>query len=260
MFKIIALLSWMGAISSVFITALYVNSAVGNTLVHSKQECASCHLAGQGTNKLNASQLISSQEALCGKCHNGALELSHPSGFRPSRALPVDYPLDWKGDLTCSSCHDIHGDQMRLIRGDRVGKQLCLSCHDDSFFVAMADGGTSLQRIGHLSARPNLLERELDPYSIQCMECHEGNGEAPRVKIDNGVTRHTGGTNHPVGVDYDKAARSGTFKDSTQLNDSIKLPQGKVSCVSCHFGYSKKHGALVMPRKDSILCFECHDL
>ncbi len=93
------------------------------------------------------------------------------------------------------------------------------------------------------------------------MVCHEGNGDAPRINIDvNGVIRHSGGTNHPVGVDYKKAGRSGVYKAASQLNQVIKLPQGKVSCVSCHFGYSKKHGELVMPRDDFVLCLECHDL
>ncbi len=119
MFKETSLSKWSGAISSIFIITLYLNSAVGNTLVHANLKCVSCHLAGQGTTKRNATQLIFSQEVLCGECHHGALEFNHPSGFRPVRALTADYPLDWKGDLTCSSCHDIHDGNERLTRGDK---------------------------------------------------------------------------------------------------------------------------------------------
>lgn len=255
------LLSWGSAIVSVAVVSLYVTNAVGNKPFHPNLECAGCHLAGQGTNKSNASKLTSSQEALCGQCHRGALELSHPSGFKPGRKLPAAYPLDWKGDMTCSSCHNIHQGTDGLMRGDKSGKALCMSCHDERFFVQMADKGISLQRLGHLSVKPNELVRELDPYSVQCLDCHLNAGDAPQVNLDTaGVLRHSGGVNHPIGVNYDKARRSGLYKAFSQLRHGIKLPQGKVSCVSCHVGYSKQHGALVMSNQGSALCLECHDL
>ena len=247
----------MGAL----LVTLYLSNAIGNKPFHPNLECAACHLAGQGTNKTNAAQLTSSQQALCGQCHRGALELSHPSGFRPARRLPAAYPLDWKGDMTCSSCHNIHQGKAGLLRGNRQGKALCLSCHNESFFVQMADKGISLQRLGHLSAKLNELERELDTYSIKCLDCHISNGDAPNVKVDvRGVLRHSGGINHPIGTNYAHARRAGGYKAFSQLRNGIKLPQGKVSCVSCHVGYSKKHGALVMSNDRSALCLECHDL
>jgi len=261
MFKTSTLLSWAGAVTSVFIATLYFSNAVGTKPFHPNLECAGCHLAGQGTTRLNASQLTTSQEALCGQCHRGALELSHPSGFRPNRKLPASYPLDWKGDMTCSSCHNIHEGKAGLIRGDKTGKAMCLSCHQNSFFVEMADRGISLQRIGHLSAKTSQLKRELDAYSVQCLDCHMGNGDGPRINVDTrGVMRHSGGVNHPIGSNYEKASRTGLYKAYSQLRNGINLPGGKVSCVSCHVGYSKKHGALVMSNKGSALCLECHDL
>lgn len=261
MFKASPLLAWTGAVTTVLLATLYLSNAIGNKPFHPNLDCAGCHLAGQGTNKSNAAQLTTSQEALCGQCHRGALELSHPSGFRPNRKLPASYPLDWKGDMTCSSCHNIHEGKAGLMRGNKTGKQLCLSCHDNNFFVQMADKGISLQRLGHLSAKVSELKRELDAYSIQCLDCHMGNGDAPRVSVDaRGVLRHSGGINHPIGSNYEQARRSGLYKAFTQLRDGIKLPEGRVSCVSCHVGYSKKHGALVMSNKRSALCLECHDL
>lgn len=261
MFKVSPLLSWTGVVTSAFIAMVYFSHAVGNKPFHPNLECAGCHLAGQGANKDNASQLTSGQEALCGQCHRGALELSHPSGFRPDRQLPVTYPLDWKGDMTCSSCHNIHEGKAGLIRGDKTGKALCLSCHENSFFVEMADKGLSLHRVGHLSAKTNQLKRELDAYSIQCLGCHMGEGDAPQINVDtNGILRHSGGVNHPIGSNYEKASRSGLYKAYSQLRHGINLPDGKVSCVSCHLGYSKKHGALVMSNNGSALCLECHDL
>lgn len=261
MFKLTPLVSWSGAIVSVLVASLVFGYAIGNRPFHPNLECAGCHLAGQGTTIQNASQLTSSQEALCGQCHRGAIELSHPSGFRPTRKLPASFPVDWKGDMTCSSCHHIHKETPGLLRGDKQGKDLCMTCHESSFFAQMADKGVSLQRMGHLSASVKEMERELDPYSLKCIECHMSNGDAPQVNVDSrGLLRHTGGINHPIGSNYEKASRSGLYKAFSQLNAGIKLPKGRVSCVSCHLGYNKKHGALVMSNKGSALCLECHDL
>ena len=261
MLRTALLSSWTGGVASVLLVTLFLNNATGQRPFHPRLECAGCHLAGQGTNKSNASQLTTSQEALCGQCHRGALELSHPSGFRPNRKLPATYPLDWKGDMTCSSCHNIHEGKTGLLRGNKIGKQLCLSCHDNNFFVQMADKGISLQRLGHLSVKVSKLKRVLDAYSIQCLDCHMSSGDAPRVTVDEaGVLRHSGGVNHPIGTNYEQASRSGLYKSFAQLRHGITLPEGRVSCVSCHVGYSKKHGALVMSNDRSALCLECHDL
>ena len=101
-------------------------------------DCRSCHLATEVT-KENAHQLVNSQERLCVNCHANALQVSHPSGFPPSRSLPETYPLDWKGDVTCSTCHEIHGDQHGLMRGKQSGREFCISCHSESFFTEMVD-------------------------------------------------------------------------------------------------------------------------
>ena len=261
MYKTLSIFGWLGTGASVLLASLYFGHAVGNRPFHPNLDCVACHLAGQGTNTSNAAQLTTSQEALCGQCHRGALELSHPSGFQPKRKLPANYPLDWKGDMTCSSCHDIHEDKVGLIRGDKTGKAFCSSCHDERFFSEMVDNGVSLHRFGHLAVKPSELDRELDALSIQCLECHITDGDAPRVKVDSrGVIRHSGGVNHPIGIRYEKLTQSGMYKSSSQLHGNIKLPEGKVSCVSCHVAYNKKHGALVMSNERSALCLECHDL
>ncbi len=95
--------------------------------------CEGCHLAGKDVTREQAHLLTSPQETLCGNCHAKANQVSHPSGFAPKDKLPANYPADWKGDLTCSTCHDVHGKTPKLIRGTKRGKELCLSCHDTKF-------------------------------------------------------------------------------------------------------------------------------
>ena len=116
--------------------------------------CENCHLGGDRTTPDTASMLLTSQEQLYGQCHPDALQLSHPSGFAPppGYTIPASYPLDWKGDLTCSTCHEVHGDLPGKLRGTARGRDFCIACHGQAFFDNMPDGGASLVQSGHLGA------------------------------------------------------------------------------------------------------------
>ncbi len=228
----------------------------------SDANCGQCHLAGSQVTVDNAHRLLASQEKLCGRCHRSAIEVSHPSGVSPQGPVPEDYPLDWKGDITCSTCHNVHTGGPGLLRGARRGADLCMACHEASFFATMADGGTSVRRSGHLSATTRQFAQRLDPYSRQCLECHGEYDIGESVAIDQqGLLRHgSGGVSHPIGIEYAYAARKGLYRDAGQLGEHILLPDGKLGCVSCHRGYAKEHGALVSSERGRGLCMECHAL
>jgi len=208
---------------------------------------------------MQASKVVASQEKLCGTCHPRSVQVSHPSGFAPKRRPPAEYPLDWKGDLTCSTCHLPHGTEPGLLRGAKRGRELCLSCHGAAFFRDMKDQGMSMELSGHLNPGVELRNIELDPYSLQCLQCHETKGNPSAVRVDRrGILRHASGSaNHPIGRSYRAAERFGGYRTEIMLSKRIFLPDGKISCVSCHQGYSKDHGKLVITRD---LCMECHNL
>lgn len=224
--------------------------------------CEACHLAGKAVKPDQAHLLLASQEKLCGTCHQNLNQTSHPSGFAPRDKLHADYPLDWKGDLTCSTCHEVHGNSPGIMRGNRRGRELCLACHDAKFFVRMRDQGDSMMASGHLDADRSMPSAKLDSYSRQCMGCHGDKGDNRALSIDrNMIVRHSGTSlNHPVGTSYEKAWRYGGYRPAAVLSKKISLPGGLVSCISCHEGYSKNHGKLVLSNANSVLCFECHDL
>jgi len=224
-------------------------------------DCTTCHLAENVTKK-NAHQLIANQEQLCRRCHATAMQVAHPSGMPPHQAVPKNFPLDWKGDVTCSTCHFIHPKQSRHLRGAGNGRTFCLECHAESFFSAMIDKGTSIERSGHLAEQALPEGVDLDPYSRQCMSCHIENGSAIAMKIDTrGIVRHSSGkSNHPVGMAYGQVVGTELYRNRSELKPQIFLPGGKVGCVSCHQGYSQQHGALVMSNDRSALCLECHDI
>ncbi len=221
--------------------------------------CNSCHLWSSSVDITADPALLASQELLCADCHAGALIASHPSGVTPSMAVPATLPLDWKGDVTCSSCHLVHSQIHGALRAENAGAPFCESCHPQTFFASMVDGGTSTIISGHLGASGVLQ----DPYSIECMSCHIEEGEAGQefpVSVDGqGNVRHRG-ANHPVGGSYESASSYGGYRPISQLHENIVLPNGLISCVSCHLGYSETHGELVTLNDTSALCYQCHQL
>ena len=225
-------------------------------------DCGGCHLLGNEVTREQASKLVASQEALCIGCHERAVEVSHPTGFAPRRKLPAEYPLDWKGDLTCSTCHVVHGREPGLLRGKRHAREFCLACHDRVFFSGMKDAGTSLVISGHLDLSRGRGTIDIDRHSLYCLGCHVGShssGGAVSVS-SGGVLRHaSGAAPHPIGRSYRDASKSGGYRSERELAQrKILLPDGKISCVSCHEAYKKDHGRLVAPRARSALCLSCH--
>lgn len=228
----------------------------------SGDDCSSCHLGSWSASSGQASRLIASQEYLCEICHRNVRTVSHASGFRPGRPLPPEYPLDWKGDMTCSTCHLPHGNQAGLLRGTKRGKDFCLACHTPEFFSAMKDAGASIVESGHLqSSDADRGLDGLDSYSLNCMRCHIGkSGKAAPVSVGMNLLRHDGGRiNHPIGSSYREAAKFGGYRPVQRLSKKILLPGGRLSCLSCHLGYSMRHGQLAVSNNRSALCFECHE-
>lgn len=224
--------------------------------------CGVCHLAGSDVDPAQASMLVASQELLCVKCHARALELSHPSGFAPRRTLPAEFPLDWKGDLTCSTCHLTHGREPGLLRGNKRNREFCLACHDQAFFNNMKDAGISLVISGHLDVGRGRKTIDIDAHSLHCMGCHAGShSSGGTVSLGrNGILQHSSGSApHPIGISYREASRKGGFNPEYQLaQKKILLSDGKISCISCHEAYKKDHGRLVVTLDRSALCIACH--
>lgn len=249
---------WIGAL--LILTA--IDPAPGSAAAegedrHFEAACTRCHLAQDEITPENARRLTSTQESLCGGCHRGAVEASHPTGFVPERTLPEVFPLDWKGEVTCSTCHDVHEGPYGSLRMAGDSRALCLSCHSEAFFDAMPEAGQSLMRSGHLDARAQPPHQTYDSYSQRCIDCHEEEASLPgseRVAFtgNNG----TGMPNHPIGGFYRSGDPRSDLRPRETLPDEVLLPDGKVSCLSCHSGYSRQHGKAV--RSDLGLCRHCH--
>jgi predicted CXXCH cytochrome family protein len=90
--------------------------------------------------------------------------------------------------------------------------------------------------------------------SHRCTACHDGTA-ATSVAFS---TRGNAGGSHPVGVDYDGAARPfARLKPRAAVPPTVPLVDGRVECTSCHDGASPRRARVANERD---LCIVCHDL
>jgi len=256
---------WIAAIlgALAFCAAAWLHAAVASRGGHlARSDCGGCHLAGNEADPARASKLLGSQEMLCARCHEKAVKVGHPTGFVPKGPLPAEYPLDWKGELTCSTCHVPHGTEHGLLRGSKRARAMCLVCHDRTFFSRMKDSGTSLVISGHLDIGSGRGTLDIDAHSLHCLGCHAGShSSGGTVSIGrSGVLSHaSGAAPHPIGTYYRDALRKGGYHpEFTLAQKKIMLSDGRISCLSCHEAYKKEHGRLVVPMTRSALCLACH--
>ena len=256
---------WIAAILAglALCATAWVHAAAGSRGGHlARADCGGCHLAGNDVDPARASKLVGSQEMLCTRCHERAVKIGHPTGFMPKGPLPAEYPLDWKGELTCTTCHVPHGTEPGLLRGSKRARAMCLACHDRAFFSRMKDAGTSLVISGHLDIGSGRGTLDIDAHSLHCLGCHaSSHAGGGTVSIGrSGVLRHaSGAAPHPIGTYYRDALKKGDYHPEFALaQKNIMLSEGRISCLSCHEAYKREHGKLVVPMTRSALCLSCH--
>ena len=107
---------------------------------------------------------------------------------------------------------------------------------------------------------------DLDPFSTNCMSCHDGAGAVSvtvnwRNNPDRlNALRQPHGTDHPIGMDYQGyvAARRGDYKPVSGLNNRMLFVNGRVGCLTCHDPLNPERKHLVMSDRNSALCTTCH--
>lgn len=204
---------------------------------------------------------------LCNYCHGKRNVLSHIVSVKPPMQIPEEFHLDSNGEMTCTTCHNIHmnntdpvtGERTFLLRVDLRGREFCDTCHVNTMGVVEA---------GKPSTHADILETAhfgfytggvqfIDRVSLDCMGCHEGiiASNAP-VAIKAG---HSIGGMHRIGINYMKAFRKNKeLRSPRSLSPDIKLFEGKVGCTSCHNPFNLTRHKLSMSNEESKLCFECH--
>jgi len=231
-------------------------------------DCQHCHLSDDPRRE-NSTTLVTDAGTICIECHRFDPTLSHPSGLVVNRDLPADFPLDWAGRLTCTTCHYMHRRNRPdltgyLLRSETLGRAFCLRCHEEGSGVGMERHASYLDRSHLESSGAALKHALLDDASIQCLGCHDGSiartGPVSVPKPSMGVWQHQSiGLSHPIGVEYPVAGyRADRYVPTGALDPRLKLFDGKLGCATCHGPYSTERHGLVMSNERSRLCLSCH--
>lgn len=223
-------------------------------------------------------QAWSRHRSLADKLRQGPGVANHPVGVVPSGAVtvPPDWPLDADGSITCTTCHATlpsldgrSGSMLRRITdpsGDRLA--FCATCHTDDSSRSAAAMHWTVVGVAHVRPESDALRAPtglLDAQSRQCLSCHDGvnAGESVNGPGGRGHAPLIGqGGEHPVGVIYrgGRADRGRRLRAASRLPRTVRLPNGRLSCVSCHDLYARDRHRLTVPIEGSALCFTCHDM
>ncbi|OGW55658.1 MAG: hypothetical protein A2Z46_01525 [Nitrospirae bacterium RBG_19FT_COMBO_55_12] len=243
---------------------------------HKFQECLSCHLT-DSAGKILERQMTAPITTLCARCHEKILTEGylHPVDIRPRNIrVAADMPLSPHGEITCSTCHDIHASYLtpyntpsHYLRRYESGRDFCGACH--AGVVNGKRGHTTSLGESHFLSKYTVTDPSLgiDPMSKNCVSCHDGSFAASatihagRWSHGRDFIRHDQGS-HPIGVLYEDArGRQGAktdLKPITIVDRRIRFFEGKVGCGSCHDPYSTIEKRLVMSDQGSKLCLSCH--
>lgn len=102
--------------------------------------CTHCHILVPGQSRTVQKNVFRKNiDDLCQECHAASLEdnLNHRVGIRPSMRIPEDLHLNDRGELSCITCHDPHGEYVSsrssnrtyFLRRNMLKRELCLACH-----------------------------------------------------------------------------------------------------------------------------------
>jgi hypothetical protein len=177
--------------------------------------------------------------------------------------------------VTCLTCHEsLPGDDGRadprlrgVAPGEFAARDFCARCHTAD--ADRSSAGLHWLAVGRAHVRESATTAGglLDAESRRCMGCHDGvnarefANSTPyrRGSMSVGDPRH----NHPIGVEYPAVPRVGSasgLRPVSMLPGNLRLPEGKVGCVSCHDLYAADRYHLAMPIEASRLCLACHNL
>ena len=217
--------------------------------------------------------------SLAERLRSGPGIINHPVNVVPTSLvrIPNDWPVGSDGTLTCLTCHErlpvpnSGGDP--YLRGPSAttaaDPSFCATCHD-----APRDSDRSAihwMAVGyaHVTKDRSTFRHHgglLDSVSSGCLTCHDG---VTAVEAGHRSSRSTvgylgdRGRNHPLGVPYEarQADRHGSpLRHPMLLPKQIRLPENKVSCVSCHNLYNSERYQLSVPIEGSRLCLTCHEM
>jgi DmsE family decaheme c-type cytochrome len=150
---------------------------------------------------------------VCFKCH--------PKVYAEG-ALPSHHPVK-EGKMTCSDCHDAHGQMERGLKAESLNL-LCWKCHADKQGPFAYEHPPVTENCGYCHAPHGTVANNLlrQPTTFLCLRCHTGHrggshGGGDRTNIDEGTVN----PNPPGGVGGGPQLRGGFYTDCTSCHSQI---------------------------------------
>ena len=191
--------------------------------------------------------------------------------------MPADWPLGPDGAITCLTCHKrlpspggAGGPSLNDFDGGATYPgEFCAKCHDRAGERSAASMHWLAVGVAHVVREEGGVRHAgvPDAESRKCLACHDGVSASDRsstTPLNRGLgSLGDKSRNHPVGVEYPEHPTPGAavrLRPASSLPARVRLPGGRVSCVSCHDLYSAGRHRLSVPVEESTLCFTCHDM
>lgn len=181
---------------------------------------------------------LQGQSEICGQCH-----------LTPHQSAMVSTDPHSRVDLTCVSCHTVHGNyNAKLVKEDL--DNYCLSCHTSV--------GVELQR---RSAHP------VHSNNMRCVDCHDL-GSIEVADLHKGFDWKCEGCHEDIAgpylyehpVVYDHLVEGGSCMECHEphgsVNDVLLKQTGATLCNQCHIpppGHSFNHSGLGA-KEDCVIC------
>lgn len=164
--------------------------------------------------------------------------------LRAPSSLPSQLPLDQRGQLQCTTCHDAHDDRYgKFLRMDNIESRMCVTCHavdgwpsashatspaslqgarrdtwdNLSATTVRGAGCESCHRPHSAGGRQRLLRHEAEEDN--CFACHDGS-----VARTNVLAELSKPSSHPV-------MRTTGVHDPTE--NPLSMPE-HAECADCH--------------------------
>jgi DmsE family decaheme c-type cytochrome len=124
--------------------------------------CLSCHKIHGNPRK---ALLADCEQKVCFSCH---------TDMKAKFQMPSHHPLR-EGFMTCSSCHDAHGNRYQNVADSETTRAACLSCHTEHagpyiFEHSPVEEDCGICHDVHGAVANNLLKQN-EPFI--CLQCHQ---------------------------------------------------------------------------------------
>lgn len=235
----------------------------------SRGSCIDCHPAHGKKEKGSIWEHLGckvSPDQMCETCHREgapgkAMETPH-LGRNIDKyidKLPAELQVKSDGSIRCTTCHDIHRQNSKLLRIP-IG-ELCGACHDDKL---------GIRNSKHDPATAEWTKNLGFSSTSTCIDCHPVHGP----NNGNSVWKSFGAKENQSRLceDCHREGAPGKAMETPHFgkpinNELDNLPEqlefgneGRITCTTCHDIHqeTKDRKLLKMPRQNSGLCLVCH--